>query len=50
MNKYVVTFEDHKVVLGEDELLQFVKIAVINNKDISSFNVQRISSEELTRI
>lgn len=45
MNKYIVTFEDHKMVLGEDELLQFVKIAVINNKGISSFSVHRTDAE-----
>lgn len=44
MSKYLVTFEDHSVVLREDELLEFVKTAVIRNKDISSFSVQRVDS------
>lgn len=42
MNKYAVTFENHTMVLEEDGLLEFVKTAVIRNKDISSFNVQRL--------
>ena len=42
MNKYVVTFENHSVILEEDGLLEFVKTAVIRNKDISSFSVQRL--------
>ena len=42
MNKYAVTFENHTMVLEEDGLLEFVKTAVIRNKDISSFSVQRL--------
>ena len=45
MNKYAVTFENQFLILEEDELLEFVKTAVIRNKDISSFSVQRIGSE-----
>lgn len=44
MNKYIVNFEGHTMTLEGDELLEFVKTAVIRNKDISSFSVQRVSS------
>lgn len=44
MNKYIVNFEGHTRTLEGDELLEFVKTAVIRNKDISSFSVQRASS------
>ena len=45
MNKYIVNFEGHTRTLEGDELLEFVKTAVIRNKDISSFSVQRMGSE-----
>lgn len=44
MNKYIVNFEGRTMTLEGDELLEFVKTAVIRNKDISSFSVQRVSS------
>lgn len=44
MEKYLVYDQNNKLILTEDELLKFVKVAVIQNKDISSFSVQRISS------
>lgn len=45
MNKYIVNFEGHTMTLGEDELIEFVKTAVVRNKDIASFSVQRADSE-----
>ena len=50
--KYLVRFEDICKVLNADELLNFVSIAVINNKDISSFSVcemSKASREELIK-
>lgn len=44
MEKYLVSDQNNKLILTEDELLKFVKVAVIQNKDISSFSVQRIDS------
>lgn len=44
MEKYLVYDQNNKLILTEDELLKFVKVAVIQNKDISSFSVQRVSS------
>lgn len=45
MEKYLVFDQNNKLVLTEDELLNFIRVAVIQNKDISSFSVQRIGSE-----
>ncbi len=45
MNKYIVNFKGHTMTLGEDELIEFVKTAVVHNKNISSFSVQRVDSE-----
>lgn len=44
MEKYLVYDQNNKLILTEDELMKFVKVAVIQNKDISSFSVQRVSS------
>lgn len=44
MKKYIVSFEDYCEVLNEEQLLKFVKIAVINNKDIGAFSVRRIKN------
>lgn len=44
MEKYLVYDQNNKLILTEDELLKFIKVAVIQNKDISSFSVQRVSS------
>ena len=45
VEKYLVFDQNNKLVLTEDELLNFIRVAVIQNKDISSFSVQRIGSE-----
>lgn len=42
VNKYEITFGNHTEQVSEQGLLNFVKIAVIQNKDISNFNVKRI--------
>lgn len=50
MEKYLVYDQNNKLILTEDELLKFVRVAVIQNKDISSFSVQRIGNTEPTRM
>ena len=50
MEKYLVFDQNNKLILTEDELLNFVRVAVIQNKDISSFSVQRIGNTEPTRM
>lgn len=42
MEKYLVEFDDERQVLSEEELIEFTKIAVVNNKDIASYTVSRI--------
>lgn len=44
---YRVTFGDTTEVLNEEGLRNFVGVAVINNKDISKFSVERITEKEL---
>lgn len=45
MDKYLVTDGGHnQLILNGEELMNFVRVAVVHNKDISSFNVQRIDS------
>ena len=41
---YRVTFGDTEEVLNEEGLQHFVSTAVINNKDINDFSVQRIDA------
>lgn len=40
--KFKVTFGDTQVVYTEEQLLNFIKTAVIHNKDINNFTVNRI--------
>lgn len=42
MEKYKVTFDTTCMVLTDEELKNFIEIAVIHNKDISKFSVERI--------
>lgn len=42
MKTYKITFANHCEYVTNDGLLNFIKIAVINNKDISNFHVERI--------
>lgn len=44
---YKITFDDTVQVYNEDGLRNFVGVAVINNKDISKFSVERITEKEL---
>lgn len=44
---YKVTFGDTTQVYNEEGFHNFVKVAVINNKDIHSFSAERITEEEL---
>lgn len=41
-NQYIVTFEGTDITFSGEELINFVKIAVVNNKDISNFKVKRL--------
>ena len=41
---YRVTFGDTTEVLTEEELQNFVKTAVVHNKDISRFSVERVDA------
>lgn len=43
---YRVTFGDTTEVYTEEELQNFVKTAVVHNKDISRFSVERIGAPE----
>lgn len=43
---YRVTFGDTTEVYTEEELQNFVKTAVVHNKDISRFSVERIDAPE----
>ncbi len=46
--RYMVEFEeDEPIVMTEEELLNFVSIAVINNKDIPRFSVARIQDVDV---
>lgn len=45
MKKYVVSFGDETWIYSEEQLKNFVEIAVINNKDIANFSVRRITKE-----
>lgn len=40
--RYMVEFDDQHQVMTEEQLIGFVRIAVINNKDVSNFEVHRI--------
>lgn len=42
MEKYKITFGDTYMVLNDEELKNFIDVAVINNKDINKFSVERI--------
>jgi hypothetical protein len=42
MEQYKVTFSDTYMVLNDEELKNFINVAVINNKDIHKFSVERI--------
>lgn len=44
---YKITFDDTVQVYNEDGLRNFVGVAVINNKGISKFSVERITEKEL---
>lgn len=44
---YKITFDDTVQVYNEDGLRNFVGVAVINNKNISKFSVERITEKEL---
>lgn len=44
---YKITFDNTVQVYNEDGLRNFVGVAVINNKDISKFSVERITEKEL---
>lgn len=43
---YQVTFDDTTEVLNEEELQNFVKTAVVHNKNINRFSVERIGASE----
>lgn len=50
---YKVTFGDTTEVYTEEELQNFVKTAVVHNKDISRFSVERVdapSSEDTVEV
>lgn len=40
--KYKITFDNHSEIVNDKGLLNFIKIAVIHNKDISNFNISRL--------
>lgn len=58
--KYIVSFGDTRCIYDEQQFLDFIDIAVLNNKDVSNFKVERVqtfkdlqpftSDEEITRL
>lgn len=42
MKEYKVTFADYSALYTAEELKNFINVAVIRNKDISKFSVERI--------
>lgn len=42
MKEYKVFYEDTVEMYTAEELINFIKIAIINNKDVNSFKVERI--------
>lgn len=42
MEQYLVEFDNVRKVMDEDELIKFVTVAVVRNKDIASFTASRI--------
>lgn len=47
---YRVTFGDTTEVYTEEELQNFVKTAVVHNKDISRFSVERVNAPESSEL
>ena len=45
--RYVVDFGDERRTLTGAELIEFVRIAVVQNKDISGFTVGRIEDVDV---
>ena len=45
--RYLVDFEDERIALTGAELIEFVRVAVVQNKDISSFTVGRIEDVDV---
>lgn len=45
MIKYKISFNNHVEYLSEEGLQNFINIAVIKNKDISSFTVETLTTE-----
>lgn len=41
-NAYKITFGDTRHYVSNEGLLNFIKTAVIHNKDISNFHVERV--------
>lgn len=46
MKEYKITFANHSEYLSSDELRNFVNVAVIHNKDINNFTVERLTPEK----
>lgn len=42
MEKFLVTFGDTQEVYTEEQLVNFIKVAVLKNKDINNFSVNRL--------
>lgn len=44
MEKYLVSFGDHQEIYDGEELRNFIEVAVIKNKDIHNFKVNRLEA------
>lgn len=45
MIKYVVSFGEESFTYSEEQLRNFIEVAIIKNKDIANFSVRRIKTE-----
>ena len=43
MIKYIIAYGEDTLVLSGEELINFVEIAVVKNKDIKNFSVRQIN-------
>ena len=53
MERFIISYSDKVLLLNEEQLKNFLTIAVINNKDITNFtmiDLDRISSTPLSNI
>lgn len=45
--QYFVSFGDEQKVLSGKELIEFIRVAVVNNKDVSALTIQLIEDVDV---